>query len=224
MTSVFHKKKLTTPRRVCLRLKEARIKADISLEEISRKTKIDKKHLQALEECRFRDLPEAVIYQKNFVKKYIEALGLDSTPFLSQYDSEEKVNKKKKHPHCAIKENFLSQLPMLGKYFVMILVVAILAIYLIFQVRNIIEPPLLEVFSPQDGYVTSDSVLPVRGKTDKGVEIYVNGKMIGVNEQGNFEEKIDLNLGVNTFIISAKKKHGKVTEITRYVVYKDTGN
>ena len=221
MVNVFKKKKLAPSKRVCLLLKEKRVEADISLETLSKRTKIDKKYLKALEECRFKDLPEADVYQKNFVKKYVEALGIESTPFLSQYEIEEKINKKQKHPHKVLKQNPLSNLPVFIRYFFVIVSALVLVGYLAMQVRNIIEPPDLLVYSPQDGLVTGESQIVVQGNTDREVEVTINGKSIGTNEQGQFEESVDLNLGVNTLFVSAKKKHGKTTDITRYVVYKE---
>lgn len=225
MISIFKKKPLACPKRVCLCLKEERLKSKISLEEMSQKTKIDKKHLQALEECRFKDLPEAVIYQKNFVKKYVEALGLDPAAFLQQYESEEKVEKKQKHPHIKIKQNYFSNLPTVLRYSLIILLALVFVGYLVVQVRNIVEPPDLFIYSPEDGFVTGETQVIIQGETGREVEVSINGKGIGTNEQGRFEETIDLAPGVNTLLISAKKKHGKTTDITRYVVYKvEIGN
>lgn len=220
MVSIFKKKSLACPKRVCLCLKEERLKSKISLEEMSQKTKIDKKHLQALEECRFKDLPEAVVYQKNFVKKYVEALGLDPTVFLQQYESEEKVEKKQRHPHIKIKKNYFSNLPIIIRFFLIILLALVFVGYLVIQVRNIIEPPELFVFRPEDGFVTEETQIIIQGQTDKEVVVTINGKGISTNEQGQFEETIDLASGVNTLLISARKKHGKMTDVVRHVVYK----
>jgi transcriptional regulator with XRE-family HTH domain len=224
MTNFFKRKKLAPPKRVCLRLKEEREKAGVSLEELAKKTKIDKSHLKALEECRFKDLPEAVVYQKNFVKKYVEVLGVDSAPFLSQYETEEKTRKKTKHPHKVLKTNPLSHLPIFIRYFLIIATALFLMGYLAMQVKNIVEPPELSVYSPADGFVTNNPQINVQGNTDKEVEVSINGKGVGTNEQGQFEELLDLNPGVNTLLISAKKKHGKTTDITRHVVYKIEDN
>jgi len=218
--TIHRKKKLQPPKRVCLRLREEREKLKISLEELSARTKIDKKHLQALEECRFKDLPEATVYQKNFVKKYVEALGIETSSFLLQYEREEKIKKKVQHPYCGLKVNPLSHLPIFIRHFLIVALALLLIGYLAMQVRNIIEPPNLQVYSPTDGLVTVDGQLSIQGLTGKEVEVSINGKGIGTDEQGHFSELVDLNPGVNTLFISAKKKHGKTTDITRYVVYK----
>ena len=213
----FKKKKLIPPKRVCLRLKEARKKRGLSLDQLAKKTKISKEHLQALEECRFCDLPEAEVYQKSYVKKYVEALDINSESFLQQYLSEETVERKTKHPSGNVKSQYLHNLPIVLRYSLAIILVFSLFFYLGWQVKKIVEPPDLVIYAPLEGQVTEDFFVLLQGETNKEVQVAVNGKSIRTNEQGEFSEMIDLSAGVNTLVIEAKKKHGKITKITRHV-------
>lgn len=218
----FKRKSLDAPpERVCLRLKKMRLEQNKTIEEISQKTKIDKKYLIALEECRFKDLPSVTIYQKNILKSYIQALGIEAQPFLKQYTLEENILKKKKTPPKKKKANWLCRLPDIMKYGIMFSLILILVIYLTWQVKKIVDPPELIIYSPQDGLITNQIQLPITGKTDKGAFISLNGKEITHDEEGNFEEIIDLQEGVNTITISSHKKHGKTTTETRNVVLKN---
>ncbi len=219
--SAFKKKKLNPPKRVCLRLKEARESCGMSLERLSQKTKISKDFLQALEECRFQDLPSAEVYQKNFLKSYVEALCIDPDPFLKQYLSEECDKKKKSiNLNKKIKKNYLENLPFFLRYSLALIFLLSLFSYLGLQVKNIVEPPKLEIFSPPQGYITTELSVLLQGQTDKEVTVSVNGKDVGTNEKGVFEAQIDLSVGVNTLTIEAKKKHGKTTQEVRHVVLK----
>lgn len=222
MSALFKKKQLTPTKRVCLRLREARENTGISLEDLAKKTRICKKYLQALEECRFNDLPTAEVYQKNFVKIYVEALGKNAEPFLKQYIVEEKVRKDLKHPCTKVNKFRLSNFPGLLRYGVGLLAVLILLFYLGFQVKRIVEPPSLTLFSPEDGFITRFSSLTVQGETQKEVRVYLNGKEIMNNENGQFKEILDLTPGVNTIEITAVTKHGKKAAQTRHVIYKDS--
>ncbi len=222
MTAIFNRKKLIPPKRVCLRLKEIRKKKGVSLKELAKRTKISKKNLLALEECRFNDLPSGSVYQKNFVKCYVEALGAEPGPYLHQYVIEETVNKEKKKKNQEVKGTGLSYLPFILRYGAVIAVALVLVLYLGMQVRNIIEPPNLAVYSPQDGYITTEHSLLVQGETGKEVQVSINGQEIMNNEQGQFEEMIDLSPGVNTIVVMAEKRHGKITTITRHVVLKQS--
>jgi cytoskeletal protein RodZ len=65
-------------------LKNERMMRNISLEDISKFTKIKEHHLKAIEEERYELLPPA-IYVKGFLKIYAKYLALDSKEILLQY-------------------------------------------------------------------------------------------------------------------------------------------
>lgn len=222
MTSVFLKKSLTPPQRVCFRLKEAREEKSVSLEEMEKKTLISKKHLQALEECRFRDIPYSTVYQKNFVKKYVEALGLEPEPFMKQYLIEESVREKKQKTDKDIARSRWCFLPTVLRFGGLFLLALVFISYLGWQVKRIIEPPYLVIYSPVEGMITKEQKIFVQGETEKEAVVLVNGREIKNGEGGQFKEEISLSAGVNTLEIMVKKKHGKTTTETRHVVYRLT--
>ena len=222
MTSVFLKKDLTPPTRVCFRLKEAREEKKMGLEEMEKKTLISKKHLQALEECRFRDIPYPAVYQKNFVKKYAEALGLEPEPFMKQYLIEESVKEKKQKANKDIATSRWCFLPTVLRFGGLFLLALVFISYLGWQVKRIVEPPRLVIYSPVEGMITEDQNIFVQGETEKEAVILVNGREIKNGENGQFKEEISLSAGVNTLEIIVKKKHGKTTTETRHVVYRLT--
>lgn len=222
--SAFQKKQLTPTKRVCLRLKEAREKNGMSLIELAKKTKLSKKYLEALEECRFNDLPPATVYQKNFVKCYVEALGINANPFLKQYLNEEVVKTNKTTPKTTevTKAGWLASLPLILKFSLISLLIVIMASYLGLQIKHILEPPLLVIYSPEDGFITEQKSILVQGKTEKEVNVSINGQSVMNSEEGQFAEMINLSPGINTLSITAQKKHGKTTTETRHVVLKQS--
>jgi len=66
-------------------LKEARIKNDLTIKQLSAKTRIDLKFLEAMEEGNFSFLPE--LYVKAFVKEYAIFTGLDPEVILKKYEA-----------------------------------------------------------------------------------------------------------------------------------------
>lgn len=221
MTAVFTKKKIEAPpARLCLRLKEIRTNKNISLEEIAQKTKIDKKYLQYIEDCRFDLLPRACVYQKNFLRRYVSALGLEPEPFLNQYLIEEATPTKKPHPRLSLKKHPWANLPFFFRYSFLVLLVFFMVGYLGWQVKKIIEPPVLAILSPIEGFITTKDQILILGETEKETAISINGREAMNNENGQFKETINLSPGVNTITVSAKKKHGKTTIITRHIVFK----
>ncbi len=221
MTPSFVKKTFAPPQRVCFRLKEAREEKNIGLEEMEKKTMISKKHLQALEECRFRDIPYPAIYQKNFVKKYAEALGLDPEPFMKQYLIEESVKEKKQKANNDIARSRWCFLPTVLRFGGLFLLALVFISYLGWQVKRIVEPPHLTIYSPIEGMITTEQNIFAQGETEKEVVILINGREIKNGENGQFKEEISLSAGVKTLEIVVKKKHGKTTTEVRHVVYKE---
>jgi len=65
-------------------LRVAREESGRSIRDWARELGIKSDFLRALEECRFEDLPEAVL-AKGHLRRYAEALGLDPEPLLAQY-------------------------------------------------------------------------------------------------------------------------------------------
>ena len=70
-----------------IRLRRERMRRGVELEEISRTTKINDKHLGAIEEDRYADLPAAV-YVRGFVIAYARAIGLDAEECARSYLAE----------------------------------------------------------------------------------------------------------------------------------------
>ncbi len=70
--------------KLALELQQARIKNNLSLKDLSARTRIDLKFLEAIEEGNFSFLPE--LYVKAFLKEYANAAGLDPVIILKKYE------------------------------------------------------------------------------------------------------------------------------------------
>ena len=222
--SPFLKKPLAVPQRVCFRLKEAREANGISLETLSTRTKISKKHLQAIEECRFHDIPYAAVYQKNFVKRYAEGIDTPAEPLLAQFLLEETNPSLRTIQSPAAKRlrpSWHSFLPSIMRFLGVGSLVVLVVGYLGWQVKTTITPPTLALYSPQDGLISTRSSIVVFGKTEQETRVSINGQEIATDGSGEFKEPVQLSTGVNTITITAKKKHGKMTEETRHVILRE---
>lgn len=77
------------------------------------------------------------------------------------------------------------------------------------------EPPILEIFEPQDGASFSGEMqrrLTIKGKTEEGVTVTVNERLAIVDSQGNFSHQLTLEVGENSLKILAIDKAGNKTE------------
>lgn len=68
------------------RLKEARLEKKLTLEELQQATKIQKKHLKAIEGDAFDELPSSY-YARTFIKQYAAEVGVDATELINVFDA-----------------------------------------------------------------------------------------------------------------------------------------
>lgn len=95
----------------------------------------------------------------------------------------------------------------------------VIAGYAIYQSKNLIEGPVLNVLSPYDGQTFEKSLIDVRGKVKNISFITLDGKQIFTDEDGNFEEKLLLLPGTNIIEIDTKDKFDNVKKEVLRVVY-----
>ena len=82
-------------------------------------------------------------------------------------------------------------------------------------------PPKLDVESPSDGQSFSqDNRIKVIGKTDKDVQVYANGFLASVNNEGNFEVFVPVSEGESSIEIKAVDEAGNTKTETRKVNFK----
>src|SRR6056297_2234130 len=73
------------------RLKKARKKLGLSIDDIRDKSKIKKNYLVAIENDNYENLPGEV-YTKVYIRGYAKIVGLDPQKILSEYENEKKKN------------------------------------------------------------------------------------------------------------------------------------
>lgn len=218
----FTHKKLTPAKRVCLRLKGIREAAGVSIGEMCERTKLRKAYIHALESCAFHELPKGLVYQKNFIKLYLEALGIDPSNYIRQFLLEEDVPENERaHPHTPFRSFHFHSLPSLIRQGALAAILFIAAWYLGWQIHTIVTAPRLQIYTPENGHITHEQRIAVRGSSEKETAVTVNGKTVIRSDEGLFQETVDLTPGVNTIIITATKKHGKTASDTRYVTYRE---
>ncbi|MEK7680461.1 MAG: helix-turn-helix domain-containing protein [Patescibacteria group bacterium] len=219
--AIFCLKNLESLVSVGERLKKARENQKMEMQDIAVKTRMPVKYIEAIETCRYNQLPEAKAHRLAYVRAYAEALGLNPASFIYQFSQECNLDEyHAPHPLMAIKLWPLGSLTNIFKSTAIACLVVGFLGYLVWQINGILHPPKLIVYSPSEGYVSTNLLTIVQGETEKEVRLQVNGKEIMANEQGKFEAEVDLSNGVNTITISAMKKHGKTTTVTRHVIVK----
>jgi len=106
------------------------------------------------------------------------------------------------------------------RLFVIILSVFLLICYGIFNARNLIIGPTIEIFSPTKDMETEENTIIVKGQAKNITFISLNEKPISVNMEGLFEEKLLLSPGFNTIEIKARDRFKKETQKIIKIYYK----
>jgi hypothetical protein len=81
--------------------------------------------------------------------------------------------------------------------------------YIIFQIYSINRAPHLEIFEPQNRQIIKDSFVNVRGQTDPGMTVAVNGQDVFVDNNGGFKTQLGITPGPRDLKITAQNKFGK---------------
>ncbi len=221
----FRQKKITRIETLADKLKQARIKLGISLDDAQTATNIQLKYLEILEEGNYQKLP-GDIYAKAWLKLYGNFLGLDVNELLADYKIEKRISDKllkvTKEP---VKEsepaiNILT--PRKLKLAAISLLVLALLGYLGWEVNNIITPPEVNIVEPENNFRTIESSIVVKGQTRPEVQLTINNELVLLDAEGNFSQTINLVPGLNNLAISAKKKHSKVNNLELVILREDS--
>ena len=108
------------------------------------------------------------------------------------------------------------------KLFVIIVSVLLLVSYGIFNARNLIMGPTIEIFSPAKNMETEENVIDIKGRAKNVTFISLNEKPIFVDEEGLFEEKLLLSPGSNIIQIKARDRFKKEIVKTINIYYKQS--
>ncbi|MDA3839620.1 MAG: helix-turn-helix domain-containing protein [Patescibacteria group bacterium] len=204
-------------------LKKARLASNMSLEEVSLKTKINIKYLIALENGDFLSLPKG-LYGKNFLKQYASYLGLSLDSILEIYNDSDNTKKeptKNLFSNQVVKNKYFLAIPKLFRNILISAVVLIFFSYLLFSFQKLNSAPSLIVSYPPDNFITNEKYVEIKGLVEKDTNILINGDNILVNLDGTFVQRLNLKLGINKITIEAKKKYGKKHIIEKQIMVKD---
>ncbi len=204
-------------------LKEERESKFYTLDEIEKATKIRKELLEAIEAGQYSKLPPPTFVQ-GFIKNYGRFLGLNTDKLLAIFRREFSEGK---HPP-RILDSFKDSVdgskfritPARALGTVVLSLIIIFFVYLWFEYRFLVGGPFLEVSQPVDQLSASSPTIEVVGRTDPESKLSINNQEIGIDSSGKFSQEITLSDGINTIVVAATSKAGKVTTVSRTVFLK----
>ncbi len=196
----------------------------LSLLEVSKKTAIKLQYLTALEQGYFANLP-ADVYVLGFLRQLAKLYSVETEILLEQYKKEKGIERQIKKQGeilgCAWYKRIFQKLVVTPKVLSLILglLFVILTVgYIIWQVWSINKMPNLKITEPGNNTVIKASSVFVRGNTDPGLSVAINGENIFVDNKGFFEKQLGLNPGPKEIVVTAKNRFDKLASQTISII------
>jgi len=205
-------------------LRRAREEKKLAIVAVAKKLVIRPVYLEALETGDRRRLPKGV-YARNFLREYARFLGLDYRSLVKQFLTEngegEKISPKPFERRIVGKKQLMA-VPIVTRNIIIGFIAALCLIYLAILVKNIFQPPFLTISQPASDLTTQNRQLTVSGRTVPETDVRLNGQSVQVDSQGNFRQDVYLEKGLNTIIITARKKYSRTATIVRHILFEET--
>lgn len=205
-------------------LLSVRTQQGLSVEEVSVSTSVPVKYLNALESGHLSLLPVDV-YAVGFLKKLAIFYNAPEIPLIEQFKKERRLlhadtNETTKTVHNRRK---LPQVRMAitPKFFSVIIIIGFVLVtigWLIWQVVGINTSPTLSIQDPQNGAVLKESFVKVKGTTDVGAELKINGQTVFVESDGNFNATLSVSSGQKDLVFESTNKFKKTASKTVSIV------
>lgn len=199
-------------------LKEKRQSKNLSLDKLSDLTKIQVYHLEALEAGQFEKLPP-LVYRAGIFKRLSKFLDFDENEIIRMYEHEIQVIETSSYNENIIKPKKNSYFVLTQKklaIFLGALLLILLFAYLWYQFKFLVGPPNLAI-DPKEDMIIKQELLTVKGKTDNGVDLTINGENVYVASNGSFSKDMQLAGGINVIEVKAVNNFGKSTKIVRQI-------
>jgi cytoskeletal protein RodZ len=224
MNSVkFSRKTLPQKEGLGEKLAKKRVSLGLTIRDVEKETRVRSDYIEDIEAGKYDRLPPHV-FVKGFLKAYASLLKLDPDKVLKLYLKErglsENVKKAAANPPV-VKPLKGSKVIITPKTFVItgIVFVALLIVaYIIWQVSILTAPPTLTLKTPAGNTTVKTDSIELDGKTDPSSNLYINDVEVGVDENGNFSEDVNLQSGVNNITVKSQNSLGKSNIISRIIV------
>jgi len=186
------------------KLKDERLSKGLTLEDVSKKTKIKISYLELIEAGKYDKLP-SVSYAHGFVRSYTGFLGLPEEEIMAVFRrefDEEKAYRVLPRGFDNNQDIPLSRFKLKQTFILIILIFVFFMGFILFSYRYAFLNPPLHI----NNYSVSSSEVTITGNTDSNSTVYINKEAVSVDQSGHFKKTISVFSGKTTIIIKAVNK------------------
>ena len=195
-------------------LKEKRLLKELSLEDVSRKTKIKVEFLEAIENSNYALLPSAT-FAKGFLRNYATFLYLNPDTMVAMFRRDFTQNAKGEIIPRGLVEPVGSK-PRFFSVSMILTTIAIVAFvgFLGIQLMSWWSLPKIKLVQPQNNDTYGEKVT-FKGVADNDATVKVNGQLVILDQNGQFTLDLVFPSGTHSVIIEATNRRGKSTLVER---------
>lgn len=192
---------------------------DLNLDKLAKLSGISERHLAALLEEKFKQLPSAP-YVHGYLAKIAALLNLDGEDLWRVY-LKDNQNLRRSGERDQLPPNRFSYRFWMTRTAILIIAALLIAgFYVFFQASGFFnKPDLFFENLEDDSAIVQEERFVFRGRIESPASLTLDGEPVNVAADGSFEKTVYLNTGVNIFTFRAKKALGRETEIVRQVFY-----
>lgn len=195
-------------------LKEKRLLKELTLEDVSRKTKIKVEFLDAIENSDYALLPSAT-FAKGFLRNYATFLYLNPDTMVAMFRRDFTQNAKGEIIPRGLVEPVGSK-PRFFSVSMILTTIAIVAFvgFLGIQLMSWWSLPKIKLVQPQNNDTYGEKVT-FKGVADNDATVKVNGQLVILDQNGQFTLDLVFPSGTHSVIIEATNRRGKSTLVER---------
>lgn len=206
--------------RIGQKFRDTRLRKGLTLTDVSVSTKIRKEFLEAIEEGDYSKIPSAYAY--GFVRNYISFLGLPEQEMLALFRREFDEEKIYKVLPTGLTTTSFSLSKRSGTVLLIALLFIFLSFFILFQYRDALINPKLEITTPKDFEIFYTSDITVSGKTDPENVVYIQNFLVSPDNEGNFKKIISLFEGKVELTIKVVNRFNRETQVKRRIEIKSS--
>lgn len=188
----------------------------VSLRKLSELSGISVQHLAALTRGELTALPPAP-YLHGYLVKLGQILGFDPAEWWEVVRRSGGV-RRSGSSDALPKNRFMRK--SYRRLIVGGAILGVIIIYVIVRLSSILGVPQITVLEPaEDGATAVSDVYVLRGKVKLADRILVNGEAADLTPEGEWQKRVVLESGRNTFEIRAQKLLGRSASVMRYITF-----
>ncbi len=196
------------------KLRKLRNDSRTSLQEVSKATRIQAKYLESLENGEYGKLP-ADVYVRGFLRSYARYLNIDEQVFIRLYERERNIQANLGRDTGSVhakREVSISSIVITPRAVAIVLIACMVGgafFYLYREFRSFTSAPYLIITEPAQSSTVASGEVVVRGKTDRGARLSINGQSVFVGDDGSFSEALLLQPGLNMVSVVSVNRFDK---------------